>query len=265
MATDYGEKEREFLDGLKESTGRDLSEWMAAISEKDLPHRNDIIDWLRHQGFMFSQASWLERVHHNGGRPIYADSATANLMAGRLTRERAAEKPVADQSYAEAAGTEPPLPEQPPEPMPIPAVRPTAQPDAKAAAPAAVPPASDDLAPVLAKAKAYRMLAQHVITQVKSVRPDARFSARSNHIVMADPEEFAVLAVTGKELRLHIALGDEDGGDVVKKGSSPPGLGPPGLGKSDRLTHMIVLTDARQIDRRLLDIVARAAARVNGG
>src|SRR6476659_8716110 len=71
MSTDYAAKEREFLDSLKADTGRDLSEWMAAIRAQALPHRNDIIDWLRQQGFMFSRASWLERIHNNAGRPIY--------------------------------------------------------------------------------------------------------------------------------------------------------------------------------------------------
>lgn len=50
MATNFGEKERAFIDGLKENTGRDLDEWMAAISAAGLAHRNDIIDWLRHKG-----------------------------------------------------------------------------------------------------------------------------------------------------------------------------------------------------------------------
>ena len=66
MSTDYAAKEREFLDSLKADTGRDLSEWMAAIRAQALPHRNDIIDWLRQQGFMFSRASWLERIHNAG-------------------------------------------------------------------------------------------------------------------------------------------------------------------------------------------------------
>jgi len=87
MAIDYGEKERAFIDGLKENTGRDLSAWMAAISAEALPHRNHIIDWLRRQGFMFSKASWLERIHHNGGRPIYADSGKVNPRASVGRRE----------------------------------------------------------------------------------------------------------------------------------------------------------------------------------
>ena len=74
MATDYGEKERAFIDGLKENTGRDLAEWMQSIASSGQLQRNDIIDWLRHKGLMFSKASWLERIHHNGGKPIYADA-----------------------------------------------------------------------------------------------------------------------------------------------------------------------------------------------
>jgi len=257
MATDYGEKEREFLDGLKESTGRDLAEWMTVITEKNLPHRNDIIDWLRHQGFMFSQASWLERIHHNGGRPIYADGASANLMAFRPPRERAEPKPGIPANDQAAL-------DEPPQPMPAPARAAPREPPPPppAAAPGSTPAeGNEDLTPVLAKAKAYRPLAQHLITQIKTVRPDARFLARAASIAMTAPEEFAVLTVTGKELRLYLALGDdEDGSDVVKKAPAPSGLG-----KGAKPTHMLVLTDARQIDRRLLDIVARAAAKVNNG
>ncbi len=75
MAVDYAEKEREFLESLAADTGRDLSGWMTAISATSLTDRNAIIDWLRQQGFLFARASWLERIHHNGGRPIYLDPA----------------------------------------------------------------------------------------------------------------------------------------------------------------------------------------------
>ncbi len=74
MNSAYAEKEREFVAGLAEDTGRDLAGWMTAIAESGHTERNDIIDWLRHQGFQFAWASWLERIHHNGGRLIYADT-----------------------------------------------------------------------------------------------------------------------------------------------------------------------------------------------
>jgi len=236
MATDYGEKERIFLDGLKESSGRDLEEWMAAISAQDLPHRNDVIDWLRQQGFMFSKASWLERIHHNGGRPIYADVAKGTPRSRVARREK----------HASVATPAAPIAEPEPAPAPQPA----------AATPAA---AADDLAPLLAKAKAYRPLAQLVIAQIRTVRPGARFLAHDSFVAIADPKAFAHLGIGSKELRLHLALGDHATDEAVKKGV-PGG----GLGKSDALSHMIILTDARQVDQRLLGLVQRAAANVNG-
>ncbi len=65
--------EGNFVASLKEDTGRDLDGWMIAIRHSGHSDRNEIIDWLRHQGFQFSWASWLERIHHNGGRLVYGD------------------------------------------------------------------------------------------------------------------------------------------------------------------------------------------------
>ena len=56
---------------------------MAAIAESGRTERNDIIDWLRHQGFQFSWASWLERIHHNGGRLIYAGTTDQMRTSNR--------------------------------------------------------------------------------------------------------------------------------------------------------------------------------------
>lgn len=89
MSTDWREKEREFLTSLKADTGRDLAEWMRVIAAQNLPHRNDIIDWLRQQGFPFARASWLERIHHNQGRPIYLDPA--ELVPSSVNTEAEAE------------------------------------------------------------------------------------------------------------------------------------------------------------------------------
>ena len=74
MAKDDREEERAFLEGLKTRTGRDLAEWMAAIAAQGFSDKNEIIDWLRTQGLPFARASWLERIHRNGGRPIHADA-----------------------------------------------------------------------------------------------------------------------------------------------------------------------------------------------
>ena len=57
----------------KEDTGRDLAEWMGCHRCPRFTNKNDAIDWLRGHGFVFSWASWLERIHANGGRPLYGD------------------------------------------------------------------------------------------------------------------------------------------------------------------------------------------------
>jgi hypothetical protein len=230
MATDFGEKERAFIDGLKENTGRDLAEWMREIAASGQVQRNDIIDWLRHKGLMFSRASWLERIHHNGGKPIYAD-APKDAPRSRPRRRRegvlATTLPVAS-----------PAAEPPPPPTPV-----------------SVPAPVSELDTVLAKAKAYRPLAQHVLAKIKSVRPAADFTARESAIAIGDPNVFAALGISAKELRLHLALGEHPFDDVVRKGQAGGGLG-----KGEALTHMLVLTDARQIDQRLLELVALARA-----
>ena len=68
MAKDYGEMEQRVHRRPEGAgTGKDLAEWMAAIAAKAFANKNDTIDWLRRQGFAFNWASWLERIHANGG------------------------------------------------------------------------------------------------------------------------------------------------------------------------------------------------------
>ena len=86
MSRNYAELEQEMIADLAPRTGRDLAQWMAAIQSAGLRDKNAIIDWLRPQGFTFANASWLERIHNNGGRPIYMDAPprpTATTAAPR--------------------------------------------------------------------------------------------------------------------------------------------------------------------------------------
>ncbi len=205
---------------------------MQAIAASGQVQRNDIIDWLRHKGLMFSKASWLERIHHNGGKPIYAD---APKDAPRSRPRRRREGVLATTLPAASPATDLPPPVAPP--------------------PASVPAPLGDIDALLAKAKAYRPLAQHVLAKIKSVRPAANFTARESAIAIGDPNVFAALGISAKELRLHLALGEHPFDDVVRKGQAGGGLG-----KGEALSHMLVLTDARQIDQRLMDLVALAKA-----
>ncbi|MFA5900565.1 MAG: DUF5655 domain-containing protein [Hyphomicrobium sp.] len=240
MATDFGEKERAFIEGLKENTGRSLDEWMQAISAIGISQRNDVIEWLRHQGLMFSKASWLERIHHNGGKPIYAG----------VTREAAPRRPPARRGEMRL-GT-PPLVAIPAAPAPVQVTNAAPVPKLAVVAPLAN---GGELDALLAKAKAYRPLAQHVLTKIRQVCPGADISLRESAVAIGAPAPFALLGISARELRLHLALGEHPFDESVKKGQAGGGLG-----KGDALSHMLVLTDARQLDGRFLELIAQAAA-----
>lgn len=233
----HQEKEREFLAALEADTGRTLDQWMEAIRAEALGDRNAIIDWLRRQGFRFSRASWLERVHHNGGRPIYADRPVVERAAVR--------RPPAPRAETAAVGNTLPRPSagvlgtRLTAPSPPPARRepqePKAAGDAYAAAAANIVPLnfSDPLSPeitsVTAKAKAYRPLADFLLREIVKAVPGTRFAARGQSIVVAKDREFAMLAVSARELKLHVGAA------------------------------AVSLTDARQVDEPLLARLRAAA------
>lgn len=227
MSIDYGERERQFLETLQADSGRSLEAWMATIDAQGLTHRNDIIDWLRRQGFMFSKASWLERIHNNGGRPIYADAGTRRPQ---------------------------------PRPRSIPPSRPLLTVVAPTPPPASPPPSSADASPaaieaLLARAKAFRPLAVYVIAEIRKIVPGIAVAARDGYLLFqAGARDAALLTIGTKELRLALSLE-----------SAPPAaaLEPaklPGLKGAPPMTHMTVLTDARQITPALLAAVAQATS-----
>jgi hypothetical protein len=232
MATDEREEEREFLGGLKARTGRDLGEWMAAIAAQGSTDKNQIIDWLREQGLPFARASWLERIHRNGGKPIYSDAPP----------KKPHERP------REAEQRSPPA-HQPAEPAP------------KRTAPTAVPMtlATDDAAALeklVAAAKGYRPLYHLLEAEMRAVVPDLAIAPKAGYLSLGAPGEFAALTLHATELRLGLDLGDRPFDPLLQKAK----LKSPGVA----ITHMAVLTDARQVNDELLSAVRAANARVNG-
>lgn len=273
MAVDYGAKEKEFIAGLEEDTGRDLAGWMEAIDEAGLGHRNDIIDWLRQQGFLFSKASWLERIHHNGGRPIYGDGAAARLGGATRRLPPAAvshapdEPPPSPAAHRVAADdARPPVVAVPTAPRATPMSEDQSPPPATTTVAAfsalprpAVPPLPLDpeLATLLATAKAYRPLAQLLLAEAAKACSGLSASVRDDYVVLAAPAEFATVVVSPKDIRLGLDLGGWPFAPPLQRAKL---TGPPA-----RFGHMVVLTDARQIDAHLLGFVRAARDRANRG
>src|SRR5262245_53688403 len=105
MGRDERDEEAEFLAELRYRTGRTLADWMAAITAQGFADKNEIIDWLRRQGFPFARASWLERIHSNGGRPIYGyapprQPAEPPAAAAKAVRKVEAQKPFSGEEAA---------------------------------------------------------------------------------------------------------------------------------------------------------------------
>lgn len=98
-------EERNLLQGIPGLTGRDIAGWMALIDAQSFIDKNDTIDFLRGFGFPFAWASWLERVHANGGRPLFGPEPTPEPARRRLG---AGIEPT--RSAVQIPGMPPPLP-----------------------------------------------------------------------------------------------------------------------------------------------------------
>ena len=226
---DERQEEREFLEGLKARTGRDLAEWMAAIAAQGFSDKNEIIDWLRTEGLPFARASWLERIHRNGGKPIHA-----NAPSGVAADTAPVEEPPKETRQPRPKAARPPD-------------RPPVQPPADAAA---------ALEKLIAAAKGYRPLFLLLESELRKAIPRLAITPRSGFAAIGAPAEFAAVSFHATELRLGLALGQRPFDGRLQK-AKLKGAGP-------AITHMVVLTDARQVNEDLLALAQVANREVNG-
>lgn len=223
MATDFSEKERAFIDALKSETGRDLCGWMDAIGASGSTQRNDIIDWLRQQGFTFARASWLERIHHNGGRLIYLggeERVPGSVRRTAVAVGKAAPPPRGCEALASDQAVE----------------------------------------ALMAGARAYRPLAQAVLRDLLAAVPGADAAAHAGYIVVGQPRTFAALLPSPRDVRLLLALGPNSEPEGWQRIKSHPAA----MEIVAHLTHMVVLTDARQLTAALRDLVMTSARASRG-
>lgn len=227
MAHDEAEEERAFLADLVSRTGRDLAAWMQAITEQGFTDKNEAIDWLRTQGFPFARASWLERIHSNGGRPIYLDAPPS--------------------AVATPPEPKPTAPAPPPKPKPVPVTTGAAE----------TSDSTPSLDALIAAAKGYRPLYLMLEAMIRDAVPAVTLSPRATYIAFSAGHEFAIVQATGSEIRLGLALGNRP---------RDANLGPVRIkGAGEAITHMITLKDARQINAELQGLIAAAASARDGG
>ena len=108
---------------------------------------------------------------------------------------------------------------------------------------------------LLAAAKGYRPLYLLVEAEIRRALPGVTIEPKTSYISVGHPREFAAITLHATELRLGLDLGDRIFDAQLQKAKLK---GPP-----PAITHMLVLTDARQVNADLLALLAAANARVN--
>lgn len=95
MQKTSGQIEKEFIESLATTTGRDLAAWLAEIDSSGIAKRNDVIAWLKSdRGFGHMNASLLAGIHANGGKPVYGD--TSELLENQFAKAESM-RPLFDQ------------------------------------------------------------------------------------------------------------------------------------------------------------------------
>ena len=123
----------------------------------------------------------------------------------------------------------------------------------------AEPAASDraqSLEKFIAAAKGYRPLYHLLEAEMRNVVANLAIVPQAGYLSFGAPAEFAALTLHATELRLGLDLGDRPFDPLLQK-AKLKGPGP-------AITHMAVLTDARQVNEELLAAIKAASARVNG-
>ena len=125
------------------------------------------------------------------------------------------------------------------------------------------PPSQREVAQLealLAAAKGYRPLYWLLEAAIRKALPGVVVTPKATHIAIGAPHAFAALTLHASELRLGLALGDRPYDGRLQKARLK--------GVAAAISHMLVLTDARQVNEELLGLIKEAstlAKAVKGG
>ncbi len=182
-----GEFEKEFMNGLTKSTGRDLSAWMKEVDSFGGRKRNEVTAWLKAEHkFGHMNAALLAGIHANGGKPVYA--STDDLLENQF-----------------------------------------------------------------AKAGEMRPLYESFVAFVEQNFPDASILPKKTYVSVLENREFGAVNIKPKELRIGFDLGDRPFNDVISKAKL--------TGPMPRISHMMVITDEKQLDSDIVELLKQSHAR----
>jgi hypothetical protein len=108
---------------------------------------------------------------------------------------------------------------------------------------------------LIATAKGYRLLYNYLENAIRAAFADVSIRPAAGYISIGQPE-FAAIQPLSNELRLGLDLGERPFDALVVKAKLK--------GAKPAISHMVVLTDARQVNADLIGLLQAASARVNG-
>lgn len=182
-----GEFEKEFMDGLKGETGKDLSAWLKVVDTSGFKKRNEMIAWLKNEHkFNHMQASLLAGIHANGGKPVY--SSTDDLLGAQFS-----------------------------------------------------------------KAVDMRPLYDEFVGFIAKNFPSATILPKKTYVSVLENREFGAVNIKKSELRVGLDLGEHPFDGKVEKAKL--------TGPMPRISHMVVVMDAAQLDSELVDLLKQSHAR----
>jgi Domain of unknown function (DUF5655)/Domain of unknown function (DUF4287) len=104
-----------------------------------------------------------------------------------------------------------------------------------------------------AKADGMRALYEAFMAFVVKNFPRATVLPKKTYVSILENREFAAVNIKPKELRIGLDLGDRPFDDVIEKAKL--------TGPMPRISHMLVLRDAKQLDKDLVEVIMRSHAR----
>ncbi len=104
-----------------------------------------------------------------------------------------------------------------------------------------------------AKAADMRPLYEAFITFAAKHFPQSSIVPKKTYVSVVDNREFAAVNIKPKELRIGFDLGDRPFDEKIEKAKL--------TGPMPRISHMFVLTDAKQLDKSIVDVMKESHGR----
>lgn len=189
MAKTSGEIEKEFIDGLKSTTGSDLTKWLKEIEKSGIEKRNDIIIWLKDEKkFGHMNASLLAGIYFNNGKPVYGNEN--ELLDNQFTK--------------------------------CPEMRPV-----------------------------FNLVNEFILKNF----PETKMIPKKTYVSYTAKKEFAAINLKPGEVRVGFDLGDMPHNEILLKSKL--------TGPMPRISHMVVISNEKEVNNKLKEYLAKSYARTN--